>query len=213
MAFDNKTHWNVPYLTVDPTDLGRQYEQDVIRINSQSGKGGVGYILGRYGVELPARMRESAGYAVKSLSDKLQYKELCPDEVYNAFCAAFVNVDSPIKLSENIKFKQEVGAIKATVTVATQDSEECVVTGSGNGRLDAVSDAIRKHFGIDFNITFYSEHSMGAGSAAQAMSYIEITGGDGNENGKISWGCGLHTDIITSSALAVVSAINRSKLI
>jgi len=200
---DDKSHWRVPYLPVDPTDLGRVYDSDVIRINSQSGKGGVGYILGRSGVELPARMRESVGYAVKGISDKLGYKELCPDEVYNAFCAAFVNIKAPLELNENIKFKQEVGAITATVTLNGN-----VVTGSGNGRLDAVSDAIREFLGVKFNITFYSEHSMDTGSAALAMSYIEIT----DSVGKSHWGAGLHTDIITSSALALVSAINRGGL-
>jgi 2-isopropylmalate synthase len=206
-AADIPQYWNVPYLPVDPADLGRQYESDVIRINSQSGKGGVGYILRRSGVELPVRMRESAGYAVKSLSDKLQYKELCPDEVYNAFCEAFVNIGTPISLDENIKFKQEVGAIKATAVLIRSD-EESVITGSGNGRLDAVSDALKRHLGIEFNITFYSEHSMGSGSAAQAMSYIEIV----DKNGKGHWGAGLHTDIITSSALALVSAINKAEI-
>jgi 2-isopropylmalate synthase len=192
--------WRVPYLPVDPDDLGRRYDIDVIRINSQSGKGGIGYILKRSGVELPARMRESAGYAVKGVSDKLKYKELCADEVYNAFCEAFVNIESPVKLLET-HFKQNIGEFEATVTL-----NRGVVTGSGNGRLDAVSEAIKKCLEIKFSITFYSEHAMEVGSNSQAMSYIEIT----DEQGESHWGAGLHTDIITSSALALVSAINRS---
>jgi 2-isopropylmalate synthase len=199
--------WEIPYLPVDPTDLGREYESDVIRINSQSGKGGIGYILGRFGVELPAKMRECAGYAIKGISDKLNYKELCPDEVYNAFCSAFVNLENPLKLIEIIKFKQDIGAFSTIVTVES-NGERHETSGSGNGRLDAVSDALRRFLRIEFNITFYSEHSMDSGSTgskSKAMSYIEIT----DARGKSHWGAGLHNDIITSSTLALVSAINR----
>jgi 2-isopropylmalate synthase len=200
--------WSVPYLPVDPTDLGRRYDTDVIRINSQSGKGGIGYILRRSGVELPARMRESAGYAVKDISDKLRYKEMCPDEVYNAFCSAFVNIETRLKLIST-HYTQQIGAIRADVKISF-DGKQTTITGTGNGRLDAVSDAIRRCLGIEFNITFYSEHSMPAdcvknpaGSAAKAMSYIEIN--------DVHWGAGLHTDIITSSTLALISAINTAE--
>ncbi|MDR0222282.1 MAG: 2-isopropylmalate synthase [Oscillospiraceae bacterium] len=198
--------WNVPYLPIDPADIGRRYEGDVIRINSQSGKGGIGYILKRYGVDLPVKMRESVGYAVKDFSDKA-HRELQPEEVYNAFCSAFVNVESKIKVMET-HYSQEIGAISAIVTLRVNGKER-VITGSGNGRLDAVSDALKKCLNIKFNIEYYSEHTMGVGSNSRAMSYVEIKDG----KGRSSWGSGLHTDIIMSSIAALISAINRSELL
>ncbi|MDR0197898.1 MAG: 2-isopropylmalate synthase [Oscillospiraceae bacterium] len=198
--------WNVPYLPIDPADIGRQYEGDVIRINSQSGKGGIGYILKRYGVDIPVKMRESVGYAVKDFSDKT-HRELQPEEVYNAFCSAFVNIESKIKILET-HYTQEVGAISAAVTLKVNGKRR-IITGSGNGRLDAVSDALRKCLNIKFNIAYYSEHAMEVGSKSQAMSYVEVT----DDSGRSFWGAGLHTDIITSSTAALISALNRSEIL
>lgn len=197
--------WNIPYLPIDPLDIGRKYDGDVIRVNSQSGKGGIGYVLKKYGVDLPMKFRETVGYAIKDISDK-QHKELSPDEVFAAFKEKFVNVDSPIKLKD-ARFIQEEN-IEAVLTLEVSGKER-TVTGSGNGRLDAVSDALRRCLGIKFNILDYTEHSMEVGSKSKAMSYVEIA----DANGRITWGAGLHSDIITSSIRALFSAINLAEML
>lgn len=195
--------WNIPYLPIDPLDVGRKYDGDVIRVNSQSGKGGIGYVLKKYGVDLPLKFRETVGYTIKDVSDK-QHKELSSDEVFEAFKMKFVNVDSPLKLKE-ARFIQEEN-IEAVLTLEVMGKTR-TVTGSGNGRLDAVSDALRRCLGIKFNILDYTEHSMEVGSKSKAMSYVEIADADG----RITWGAGLHSDIITSSIRALFSAINLSE--
>ncbi len=193
--------WDVPYLPIDPTDIGREYEGDVIRINSQSGKGGIGYILEtRFGYDLPKKMRESVGYLVKGVSDRM-HKELSPEEVLEIFTANYVNITSPIDLPE-VHFRQENG-IEATITIA-HGSSVGSASGKGNGRLDAVSNAVKAFTKLDFSINAYTEHALDQGSSSQAVSYVEIVSG-----GKSYWGTGLHTDIVTSSIKAFVSAINN----
>jgi 2-isopropylmalate synthase len=196
--------WNTPYLPIDPTDLGRQYDCDVIRINSQSGKGGVGYILSRFDLDLPVKMREAVGYCVKSLSDK-QQSELSPDEVYNAFKEEFVNVEKPLKVIK-IDYNKETGQTNVILEIKNKKHE---IMGVGNGQLDALSDAFQKELNIKFDITNFSQHAMENGSKSQAVSYIEITDG----NGSVHWGAGLHTDIGKSARAALVSSINRSGLV
>ena len=195
------THWNVPYLPIDPEDIGRVYESDVIRINSQSGKGGIGYILEtRFGYDLPKAMRERVGYLVKGISDR-KHKELLPDEVYAIFKTHFVDLVSPLEITE-MHFRQHQG-IEAEVTLRC-GSETRQVTGSGNGRLDAVSNALRTNLGLSYDISTYTEHALTIGSNSQAVSYIEI----GSEKGSF-WGTGIDNDIITSSIKALVSAVNN----
>jgi len=203
----NIPQWSVPYLPIDPKDLGREYDRDIIRINSQSGKGGIGFLLkSKYGMDLPPKFREQVGYAVKDVSDKL-HKELQPDEVYNVFRDEFVNMAAPLKLQET-HYEQEQGEISATVTVKFSGIER-VLTGSGNGRLDAVSDALRRNLNLKYNLTHYSEHALDIGSKSQAISYVEIRDADG----RISWGAGLNTDIVSSSVYALISALNRSGML
>ena len=197
-------HWNVPYLTIDPRDIGREYDGDVIRINSQSGKGGIGYLLMRkFGVELPPKLREDVGYTIKRVSDRL-HKEIEPEEMYSLFCEEYVNVASKIKLNEAHYVQTETG-IQATVTAIINGTQR-IITGSGNGRLDAVSDAFKRCLNLKFTIQSYSEHAMDIGSKSKAMSYVEIA----DENGASIWGAGLHSDIVTSSLYALVSALNRT---
>ncbi len=203
----NLDEWSVPYLPIDPHDVGRQYDGDVIRINSQSGKGGIGYLLkNKYGIDLPAKFREQVGYAVKDYSDKL-HKELQPDEVYNVFRNSFVNLDAPIKLV-SAHYTQEADGISSTVTIKVNGNER-IITGKGNGRLDAVSDALKRCLNLKYNLTSYSEHALEIGSKSQAISYVEIV----DANGKITWGAGLDTDIIASSINALISALNKSEII
>lgn len=197
-------HWTVPYLPIDPTDVGRVYEADVIRINSQSGKGGIGYLMEtRYGMNLPPKMREAFGYHVKSVSDHA-HKELLPDEVYDIFMNNYVNIETPVSISE-IHYVQNSG-IEATVTFEV-NGKTAVVTNNGNGRLDAVSNAIKSYFNISYTIETYTEHALENGSDSKAVSYVGIKAGDGT----MFWGTGIDTDIIMSSARALMSAVNRMK--
>lgn len=196
--------WNVPYLPIDPKDIGREYDGDIIRINSQSGKGGIGFLLEKkYGISLPPKLREIVGYAVKDVSDK-QHRELSPSDVYSVFNGEFVNIFTPLRVTE-VHYKQDNGAITASVTTLLRGTKT-VTEGQGNGRLDAVSDALMKLLGIEFTITDYSEQALEQGSKSNAMSYLGIDIG-----GTVSWGVGVHSDIIMSSIYALVCAVNRSK--
>jgi 2-isopropylmalate synthase len=196
--------WNVPYLPIDPADLGRKYESDVIRVNSQSGKGGIGYILERSGVNLPFKMRESVGYAVKDISDKAN-KELTPDEVYDAFFTEFVNIESKLS-ARKPRYDKET---RETLVDILYNGTERAVVASGNGEIDAMCNALRKEPGIKFDIGSQSQHSMeNAGSDSDAISYIEII-----VDGKSHWGAGLHSSTGKANRLALISAINRSGLV
>ena len=194
--------WTVPYLPIDPQDVGREYETDVIRINSQSGKGGIGYLLEHnFGYNLPAKMREDVGYTVKGVSDH-QHKELSPLEVLGVFTDAYVNVNAPLELVD-YHFVRTPG-IKVILTVKV-NGEEKELTASGNGRLDAVSNALKQHLGIRYSNLTYTEHAISTGSASKAITYVSITMPDGS----VSWGAGIHDDIIAASINALFSAINR----
>ncbi len=197
-------HWTVPYLPIDPKDVGREYEGDVIRINSQSGKGGIGYLLEqKYGYDLPKKMRENFGYAIKNVSDHL-HKELMPEEIYENFSKNYLNVTSPINIPE-AHFRQEPeGSITADVTISIPDKGTAVYTAVGNGRLDAVANALKNALGLDFTIESYEEHALDRHSTSEAVSYVGISA-----NGKTVWGAGKNTDIIVSSINALLSAINH----
>ena len=199
----NCATWTVPYLPIDPTDVGREYETDVIRINSQSGKGGIGYLLEHnYGYVLPAKMREDVGYAVKSVSDHA-HAELSPAQVLEVFTNSYVNVEAPFKLIDCHFVRGE--EVKAYLTVE-KDGEHIEFTARGNGHLDSVANAIKKHLGVTFSDLTYEEHALSQGSTAKAVTYMSIT----LENGKKVWGAGIHDDIIVSSINALFSAVNRS---
>ena len=195
--------WTVPYLPIDPSDVGREYETDVIRINSQSGKGGIGYLLEHnFGYVLPTGMREEVGYTVKSVSDHA-HAELSPKEVLDVFTDNYVNINSCIKLVDYHFVRTP--EINVTLTVEI-DGEEKELKATGNGRLDAVSNAVKKQLGIEFSELTYEEHALTKGSSSQAITYVSITKPDG----KKVWGAGIHDDIIASSINALFSAINRS---
>ncbi len=195
-------NWTVPYLAIDPKDLGREYESDVIRINSQSGKGGVAYLLDQnFGLRIPPKMREQVGYLVKDVSDH-EHAELKPDEVFEIFKNEYANVSSPILLKE-VHYKQEDG-IKAEISI-DRDGVPKIYHGQGNGRLDAVSNAIKRHFKVKYTIGTYEEHALKEGSNSQACAYVAIDG----ENGETYWGVGIDDDIIVASVQALISAVNR----
>lgn len=193
--------WTVPYLPIDPKDVGREYESDVIRINSQSGKGGVAYILKQnFGINLPDAMKEEVGYLVKGVSDR-KHAELTPQNIYQIFEDAYLNIKDVFDIPE-CHFKQQDG-ILAEVTIE-QNGEKRIIETAGNGRLDAVSNAIKTYFGISYELASYQEHAISEGSSAKAAAYVEIIC-----KGKPFWGVGIDEDIIKSSIAALVSAANK----
>lgn len=202
----NPEHWSVPYLPIDPKDVGREYDGDVIRINSQSGKGGVAYIMEqKYGIAMPKKMREDFGYCVKDVSDH-KHKELMADEIYQIFQDNYVNVEAPYKLIDFSLKKGLDGSRSGSIELEI-DGKPVLFAAKGNGRLDAVSNALQQNTDVRYSNLTYSEHALEIGSTSRAMAYIGITG----EDGRITWGAGMDTDIITASVMALFSAINRMK--
>ncbi len=196
--------WTVPYIVIDPHDIGRTYDADIIRINSQSGKGGIGFILEQnYGFVLPPKMREELGYAVKEVSDS-GHRELKPDEVYKVFEEKYLNITSPAKLSSAHFVQEENDRISASVKITIDDGEHRMVS-EGNGRLDAIANTIRDFTGSHFVLETYSEHALDTESSSRAACYVGLRW----SSGKISWGAGTDTDIIRAGIKAIVSAFNN----
>ncbi|MGN0369729.1 MAG: 2-isopropylmalate synthase [Butyrivibrio sp.] len=194
-------HWTVPYLPIDPVDVGRTYDADVIRINSQSGKGGVSYILKQnFSISLPEKMREEVGYAVKQVSDE-EHKELSPQWVYEIFENNYIENTPYFQIAE-CHFKQNDG-IMAEATIACGE-KKTIVDANGNGRLDAVSNTIKQYFGISYELSVYEEHALSQGSSSKAMAYVGIT-----FEGKMYWGAGIDEDIIRASIHALTVAVNK----
>ena len=195
--------WTVPYLPIDPTDVGRVYEADVIRINSQSGKGGIGYILEtQFNLNLPPKMRETFGYHVKNISDH-EHRELLPKEVYDIFMRDFVNVSSPLNIKRATYADIPDGNIEGVVTVECFGKTNTVAS-FGNGRLDCASDAIKKVTGKNYSLEAYTQHAIEGKTSSRAASYVSIV-----LDGKTYWGTGIDSDIGTSSMKALVSAVNK----
>ena len=197
-------HWTVPYLPIDPTDIGRNYDADVIRINSQSGKGGVGYILEtKFGLCLPAKMREAMGYAAKEVSDK-NHSELMPEEIFDIFVNKFEDITTPYAIND-IHFEEKDGRV-AHVTSTYQGVTKTTIA-AGNGRLNAVSNALKKAYGLEYNLVTYQEHALEQSSSSKAIAYVGISDLAGK---KLSWGAAVDPDILRASIDALVSAINNS---
>ena len=196
-------HWTVPYLPIDPADIGRAYEADVIRINSQSGKGGVGYILQRdFGLNLPAKMKEDMGYAAKAVSDQHQ-KELTPDWIYKIFVERYLPSESDITVSD-CRFAYRGELVTATMEVV-YGGETVEITGSGNGGLDAVSNGLKQYFEKLYQIICYEEHALTTGSDSKAIAYVGIQFDDG----RVGWGAGIDSDILKASIKSLASAISK----
>jgi len=197
----DKGIWSVPYLPIDPKDLGREYDGDVIRINSQSGKGGVSYILKtNYGMMVPKAMQEDVSYTIKDISDR-EHAELSPERIYQIFEDKYVHNDGAFQITD-CHFKKGDG-IFAEVTILHAGREH-VVAANGNGRLDAVSNAIKQYFDISYELTTYEEHALGRGSSSKAVTYVGVT-----QEGRNFWGVGTDEDIIKSSINALAVAVNQ----
>ncbi len=194
--------WSVPYLPIDPKDVGREYDGDVIRINSQSGKGGIGYLLEKkFGFDLPPKMREDFGYYIKGISDR-EHRELHYDEIYEYFKQAYVNKDDKVKILKK-EIKQRDDSVAAKLAIQTSEGKT-EVKSLGNGGLDAVSNALKEALGISYTIVTYKEHALEKGSQSLAAAYVGI-----DVDGKTVWGAGVDSDILSASINALVSAINR----
>ena len=193
--------WTVPYLPIDPMDVGRTYDSDVIRINSQSGKGGISYILKQnFSISMPVAMREEVGYAVKQVSDE-EHKELSPQWVYEIFEENYVNRMPYFTVGE-CHFKQNDGIMaEASINFGGKTT---VVDANGNGRLDAVSNTLKQFFDISYELSTYEEHALSHGSSSKAIAYVGITC-----DGKNYWGVGMDEDIIKASISALVVAVNK----
>ncbi|NLE00201.1 MAG: 2-isopropylmalate synthase, partial [Fibrobacter sp.] len=209
---NNKGRWNVPYLPIDPQDIGRSYEA-VIRINSQSGKGGAAYIIEHvYNYMIPREMYPEVGTAVQKQAD-FKNMELSAQEVFEVFCTEFINRNDIFKI---VDFSMEPSPeqvsgdkfrkinIKAVIKM---NETSYTIEGMGNGLIDALTHAIHS-LGADIKIITYTEHSLGNGSEAKAAAYIQIE----NKNGKRYFGVGVDTDIAYASIKSLFSALNRAEV-
>ncbi len=197
------TPWDVLYIPVDPADIGRSYKA-IIRINSQSGKGGVAYILEHeFGFQLPKAMHKEIGKLINDLADA-KGTELTPDDVNAFFQREYIERATPVKL-EHFKTTERDSAVSAQATVKI-DGVEHKLTANGNGPIDAFVRALAAAGLPKFEFMSYAEHSLGAGAEARAVSYIQIK----TERGNTYYGAGIDTNIELASIKAVVSAVNRS---
>jgi 2-isopropylmalate synthase len=193
--------WGVPYLPIDPLDVGRSYEA-VIRVNSQSGKGGVAYVLkNEHHLDLPRRMQIEFSRVVQELAD-VGGGEIAPAKIWQLFRSTYLDATSPLELVSYTSASGEVDVIDAVVR---WDGETRTIRGEGNGPIAAFVHALAQ-VDVDARVLDYAEHATGAGEEAQAASYLEMA-----VDGRVLWGCGVHPSIVTSSLRAIVSAVNRAR--
>lgn len=198
--------WEVPYLPIDPTDVGRTYEA-VIRVNSQSGKGGIAYLLEKdYGLRLPRRLQMEFSPIIQAIADTTG-KELSADDIWTAFRREYLELSEPYRFVEHREAinGHGTGVDKLSATVC-ENGQERIIAGTGNGPIDAFVDALRRHCGVTVRLVDYHEHAIGAGADATAAAYVEIATADGGT----LHGVGIHSNIVAASLQAVVSAVNRA---
>ncbi len=197
--------FEVPYIPIDPKDVGRTYE-DVVRVNSQSGKGGVSYLLKTENqFDLPRRMQIEFTRKIQRITD-ITGKEITSQQIYNEFAGEYLDLDFPHVLHGYESAQNAAGKDRTLLTARiSKEGEQLVVQGEGSGSLDAFVTGLRSALDLDLRVLDYHEHSKGSGVDATAVAYIEMAI-DGTE----LWGCGMHTDITTASMRAIISAINRA---
>jgi 2-isopropylmalate synthase len=197
-----KELWEVPYLPLDPNDIGRSY-QEIIRVNSQSGKGGVAYLLERdYGVRLPRKMQIDFSRVIQKISDA-SGREIRPAEIWNAFEAEYIRRSSPYSCTLYSE-SSSAGTVTITATVKA-GSEEHTIAGKGNGPIDAFVAAINQEFGLGLRVADYQEQSISEGASGTAMAFIEMQFG---ESAPV-FGVGMNANIVTASLEAILCAMNR----
>ena len=196
--------WSVPYIPIDPGDISRTYDGDVIRVNSQSGKGGICYLLERtYGYSMPKKMREDFSWRCKDISDRGR-REILPEEIYDIFRKAYFDYKKPVAVAD-LHFTRGKKKVEAEVTFR-RGGESVTVSGSGNGTLNAFSGALKKYSGINYTLNVYNEHSIEEeSSGSTAAAYIGIQ----DEHGKMFWGVGTHKDIMRAGVHALMAAFNN----
>jgi len=201
---DDYEFWEVPYLPIDPADFGKSYAP-IIRINSQSGKGGLSYILETsYGLNLPKAIQQDFSRIVTEISDK-EHIELLPENIYNLFRKYYVNIISPIEVVWYTETHSRDNAEESNIEVDVNiNGEKEVLKGTGNGIIDSFARAIQEKMGIEFEIVSYNEHSLEYGTKSKAITYMTIS-----NNGKQYFGAGISTNISKSSIRALSSAINN----
>jgi 2-isopropylmalate synthase len=204
MARSNSGLWEVPYLPVDPQDLGRSYEA-IVRINSQSGKGGIAFLLHRdYGLDLPRNLQIAFTQRIQQATDS-SGKEITAAEIWESFQESYLR-PGPIEFVEYRSVPDTHASERRSLTATIRlDGEDRVITGSGNGPIDAFVDALARDCGIALQVSDYHEHAIGAGADAAAVAYVDATG----ESGKRVWGVGIHPNIVAASLHAVISAANQ----
>ncbi len=205
-AGSNSGLWEVPYLPIDPADIGRRYEA-VIRINSQSGKGGIAYLLERdQGLRLPRGLQVEFSQAVQRIADETG-KELSSGDLWRAFHAEYLSAAGPLAFLGHTTLPEPGGAeLRRIAAEVDWEGGRHAIEGTGNGPIDAFVEALRRSFGIALEIVDYSEHAVGQGADASAAAYVEAR----MEDGRRLHGVGLHPNIVTASLRAVVSAANRA---
>ena len=197
--------FEVPYIPIDPVDVGRSYE-DVVRVNSQSGKGGVAYLLkAEQGFDLPRSMQIEFTRVIQDITEDTG-GEVTGNAIYNEFASAYLDATEPYRLDGYEAAQNPKGDDQTLLTARmTNAGEPVVVQGTGSGSLDAFVQGLREAFGVDLRVLDYHEHAKGAGADAVAVAYIQA------KIGTLEiWGCGMHTDITTASMRGIVSALNRA---
>jgi 2-isopropylmalate synthase len=197
--------WEVPYLPIDPKHVGRSYEA-VIRVNSQSGKGGVAYIMKvEHGFDLPRRLQIEFSKTIQSITEDTG-TEIAPGAMWDAFQAEYLTESPDVELLSHELVSDDEGRTRITAQLIV-DGDHRTVSGEGNGPIDAFVHATRSGLGIELDVVDYAEHAMGAGADAMAVAYVETVGPETATR----WGVGTHPNIITASLRAVVSAIERQR--
>jgi 2-isopropylmalate synthase len=203
MKASNKPLWEVPYLPIDPMDLGRTYEA-VVRINSQSGKGGIAYVMEtEHGIELPRRLQIEFSRAVQAIADG-EGVELSAERLWRSFESEYLDGNGRFGFIEH-KAKSDHGDQEMTAKIS-DDGKHKTIHGHGNGPVDGFVDAMRKESGLAFDVADYREHAMGHGANAAAIAYVELRLADGST----LFGVGIDKNIVVASLKAVVSGVNRA---
>ncbi len=198
--------WQVPYLPIDPADIGRKYEP-VVRINSQSGKGGVAFVMEQvYGYQIPKKMQREFADVIQAISEK-QGGEVKPETMMETFRTEYINAKQPIHLDfVDVDDNSSEDDTRVSVDMTINGEKQHSVA-EGNGPIDATKQAIRQVFGdVDFNVLNYTEHAIGEGSHAKAAAYIQM---EDARTGNITWGVGVSSNITRASIRGMFSALNR----
>ena len=205
MRDTNNPLWEVPYLPIDPSDVGRTYEE-VVRVNSQSGKGGVAYLIERdHGLSMPRRLQIEFSQIIQKITDETG-KEITASEIWETFQNTYLNdgegfnfIEHKIESSSKNKLQEDLIKVKLL-----KDKEEYSIDGVGNGPIDAFINALKKDLDLSVKVSDYHQHAVSTGSDAKAVAYIEI-----QSEGKSSWGVGMHANTVIASLLSVISGLNK----